>query len=394
MKGGRRKRVGRLVHEYNVLKAPRTVLPEFFGINSQDWPVRGVSAGGNGASAPSFTFGTLGTHDCSALHWAAIHTADGVYDWSKMDIAVTEMQTRGGQMYVSLYGTPAWLSQPAQSGVVAPYGHTGGGSYPTNLAKLAEFCTAMMARYNSVVRRIKYIQLWNEPENHTPFDGVAQTNEFWFGTAPEFVDTIATAYAALKAADPGVVCLSPGTYQTSAFITWNNAQGPVTGKFGRECYDWVAAHPYHGTPNYAYAGYGPTESIFQGGSRAMASALEQSGRLATTPIVVSEWGVDSASFASSAVTQAFVAETPAYRAQYYTRLLVASALNGDAMFLVFSYGNLFGNCAGDLAADTTGVVLGYQNAYNALANKTITAGTCGVDGTFHLKFSDGSTFSV
>jgi len=386
----------RLVGEYDVLARPRTITAGFFGLNSQDWPVRAVTSGGNGTTAPSFRFGTFGTHDCSALHWAALHPSDGVFNWAAMDALVAEMQTRqDGSVLFSLYGTPTWLAQPSQAGVSAPYGHLGGGSYPTDLSKLVQFCTALMTRYNGGGdRNIKYVQLWNEPENSTPFDGVASFNEFWFGTATQFVDTIATAYAALKAADPGIVCLSPGTYSAPVFTTWNNSQGPITGKFGRECYDAVAGHAYHGSPNNVYEGYGPIETINQGGLRRMRVALEDSGNQNNLDQYVTEWGIDSASYAASPKTQAFMGQTPEYRATFYTRLFVNAALRGYEVFAPFSYGNTFGNCAGNLADDPLGIELGWERAYTALVGKTIVGGTCDTFGVFRVRFSDGTVFTA
>lgn len=374
---------------------PVYVSPEFFGINSQDWPVRGVTSGGNGDHAPDFPFGSLATHDCSPLHWGSIHTADGVFNWAALDVAVAEMQSRGGDVVYSLYGTPTWLAQSGQGAQAGPYGGLGSGSYPTDLSKLASFCTALMARYNSGgVRKIKVVQLWNEPESSGGFNLTASSAKFWWGSAVQFVDTLATAYSALKAADPGVVCLSAGTYELSVFQTWATALGPVTGKYGRECFDAIALHPYHASPNSTYSTFGTLESLFLGGTKKVYQTLTACGINTSIDKYVTEWGIDSSSYAGSAITQEYTARPPEYRALYTARLLVAAALLGFKRFCFFSYGNLFGNCSGDLADDTSGVVAGLQSAYNGMAGKTIVSAQCSPSGAYLLTFSDASTYSV
>lgn len=373
----------------NTVTSPILVSNTFFGMNSQDWPVRAPTSGGNGDSAPLFTFGSIATNDCSALHWRLINTSDGVFDWSKLDLAVDACVANGGTLTYVLYGCPTWLASTG-AGVAGPYGGLGEGAYPTSLAKLTTFCATLVARYNSITRKIKAVQLFNEPENGSAFLETPNDSTFWWGTAVQYVDMLYTAYTAIKTADPGIVVLCPGTYNASTMPTWLDAQGPVTTKFGYQCFDAVAVHPYKSLPNGTFAGVGDLSTVQLGGKNKLAAVLATRG-LVNLDYYITEWGVDSTS--SSQLVIDFLASSADNRRKRTTRMLMAAARMGFKEFHPHSYGNTE-QLSGDLVDDSTGVALGYQNAVAAMSGKTIVRGGYYFDGRERLEFSDGTSLEV
>lgn len=369
---------------------------EFFGLNSQDWPARAPTSGGDGASAPAFTFGMYSTHDAStALNWGAMHTAANTINWTKLDDTVSALRAMGVTkgMY-ALHGTPTFLAQPGQAGLSAPYGPLGGGSYPTDLAQLAYFCTQFAARNAAVWGGFFVaVQVLNEPEAN---DFSGSTVGQWWGTRKQYVNYAATAYVALKAAAPAITVLSAGTYKPATLAAWSGETGDAgagVGRYGHQCYDAVALHPYWATPNHTYTGHGTLDSLSLGGVRPTRAALAQYG-LQAIDIWCTEWGLDSGGSRASptAACLAFMALPADDRRKYIARLYIGAALAGLKNFFLFSYGGPF--LSGDLVTDTTGVILGIQQAYAAMAGKTWTAGGYYTDGRAWLSFMDGSTYVV
>lgn len=357
-------------------------------MNSRDWPLRAPTSGGNGSSAPSFSFGTYSNYDCNATHWGALHTAANTINWANIDSIVTSMRAIGvnNGVYV-VYGCPTFLAQAGQAAVAGPFGGLGEGSYPTDLAQLTYFCNQFKARNAGTWGGFfTAVQLFNEPEGGN-FSGTASNLNFYWGTATQYVDMLATAYAALTGS--GVAILSPGTYSMTTFATWLAALGPVTGKYGYECFDAVASHPYHAMPNGTYAARGDFQTLSSGGIKNIKAVLQPYGKQ-NADIYFTEYGLDSS--ASTGVIAAFLASPEATRKQKISRLIMAAARSGAKSISMYSYGG--SQLVGDLATDTNGVGLGVQEAYDAISGKTIVSGGWYSDGREQLTFSDGTTYTV
>lgn len=373
------------------MSEPIAVAANFFGLNSQDWPSSG--------SAPAFTFGSYSNFDNNRTHWNRLHTAANTINWAALDAVVAALQSAGvtDGTYV-LYGTPTFLAQgypgTGQSIVNGPYSGgsvPGEGSYPTDLAQLVYFCQQFAARnastWSGFFRRV---QLFNEPEGGN-FSGAANATNFFWGTAPQYVDMLWTAYSALKAAAPSLVLLTPGTYNMTTFATWLAAAGTVNPtKSGRDCFDAVALHPYHAAPNGTYSARGDMVTLYHGGLRSAASVLAARGRTGLD-YYATEYGLDSSS--STGVVAAFLALTASERKQRMSRQIMAAARTGWKGFNLWSLGNA-NNLCGNLLTDTTGVIAGAQEAYTAIAGKTIVAGGYYPDGREWLTFADGSSYVV
>lgn len=361
-----------------------SVPASFFGINAQDWPSTG--------SAPAFSFGSYSNFDNNRTHWRTLHTASNTINWANLDAVVSALQARGVSdgTYV-LYGCPTFLAQAGQAATAGPYSGLGEGSFPTDLTQLTYFCQQFAARNASTWGGFfKRVQLFNEPEGGN-FSGVAGASNFFWGTATQYVDMLWTAYSALKAAAPSLVVLTPGTYNMTTFSTWLAASGTANPtRLGRDCFDAVALHPYHATPNPTYSGRGDFLGLFAGGITQARTVLASNGRTGLD-FYATEYGFDSSG--STGVIAAFLALPAADRKTRMSRQIMAAARSGWKSFCLWSLGNT-ANLCGDLAADTTGVIAGAQEAYAAVSGKTITAGGYYPDGREWLNFSDGTSYVV
>lgn len=365
--------------------APRLIEKNLFGLNSQDWPVRGVTSGGNGSSPPVFPFGMFSTYGCNDLHWGRLNPADGVYNWTALDTFVSAAESRGSEVLYVIAGCPTWLAQTADVARNDPWGLAGGGSVPTNLTKLQAFCTSLIGRYNSGgVRRIKYVQLFNEPQFGT------LTGYFW-GTAPQYVDMLSAAYTALVAADPQLVVISAPAIVRSEEIAWWNAIGTVSGSKGVNCFNAVGTHPYFASP-IGTSGRGGFDGLGVGGLNVLQAQLVAAGRSERLDVYATEYGLSSNS--SDGVVTEFFTRTAADRSSYVQRVFAAAAVHGLKTLCLFSYGNTYGNCIGDLVSDAEGVLNGISVAYTNMAGRTLVGWSAGLNGTITIHFGDGPPWEI
>lgn len=363
------------------VEAPIAVPAAFLGLVSQDWPALG--------QAPALAPRSLSVSDNRRTHWRNLHTAPGVIDWTTLDTVVAGARAAGIDhgLYL-LYACPTWLASTGAA-QVGPYGGLGEGAMPADLSALAAFCTAFaernLAQWGAFFR---LVQLFNEPESGA-FSGVASSTSYWWGTAAQYVDMLATAYAALHAADSTLTVLTPGTGSVATMATWLAATGPVTGKQGRECFDAVAIHPYHATPNPTYTGRGDVYGLASCGVRNIRAALTVAGR-GGVDLYATEYGFYSP--VTPAAVTAFLALPAADRRKRMARTLLSMARHGIKGVYVFSSGNV-DNLSGQLGADAAGVDAGFADGA-AVCSKTIARGGWFSDGRECIEFSDGSSVEL
>ena len=188
--------------ERTLLQAPVLVRPDFLGMHLHRWP-----QGDPVSPVPSYGYGAVRSHDYSVIlnvmWWSEIYTRDGFFDWSQMDPWVSAHQAKGRTLTYTVYGTPEWLT--SSSANQDAYGRAGAANPPRALEPLSQFITALVRRYNSPgSRAISFVEIWNEPHfAHSYAD-------FWWGSAVELASMARAIYLAAKAADAGILVLSPG----------------------------------------------------------------------------------------------------------------------------------------------------------------------------------------
>ncbi|MGE0315577.1 MAG: hypothetical protein AB7P21_28530 [Lautropia sp.] len=219
------------------MRAPVAVPAAFVGLHTHRWP---------GASAtPSYGYGTARSHnyfgDDSSLGllWYAINTADGVYDWTRMDRWVETNHAAGKRLIYTVYGTPAWCASDTR--VKDPYHQPGGDSRPRDLGCVSRFVDALVRRYNAgPTRRIQLIEIWNEPN----FEGYV----YWRDSASDLAALGRSVYRAAKAADPGIKVLWPAFVEWyTAPVVWkdNLAYGNAPDGAGGVGKDWADGFAFH-----------------------------------------------------------------------------------------------------------------------------------------------------
>ncbi|MFN8484706.1 MAG: O-antigen ligase family protein [Anaerolineae bacterium] len=134
--------------------------------------------------------------------WAAVEPTPGAYDWAALDRVVDAASQRGLGVVLTLAGAPAWARKPLDAG--AP------GALPADPATYARFVAEVVSRYRG---RVAAIQVWDSPNL-----SIGPNREH---VQPrQYVALLKAAYAAAKAADPGVIVLggglAPTTENTSA----------------------------------------------------------------------------------------------------------------------------------------------------------------------------------
>lgn len=151
-------------------------------------------------------------HDSAGCEWFAINTANGVYNWTKLDAFVAAVGANSWTYVV--WGTPLWASaRPAE---VSPYYPTASRAEPASMASLATFITALCNRYVGLAR----IEIWNEPD----------LPEWYSGTVATFVTLAQTVYSAAKAVRGGIDVIGPGhvEYLNTWFAQFLAAGGAAT----------------------------------------------------------------------------------------------------------------------------------------------------------------------
>lgn len=189
-----------------ITASPVTVPANFMGLT-----VENVGCGTNTATPPWSCGVAYGVHRLlgQGTYWAEIETSDGVFNWTKMDAAVTAAVAAGKDVMWNVAYTPGFHSSKATAkrssgastaGWSAPPADIAGTlqAYPSlNSAKWARFVTAAVQRYAG---RIKYYVMWNEP-NYRTYSTASQANApcgNWFedsDTTPSDLTTPLTSVA-------------------------------------------------------------------------------------------------------------------------------------------------------------------------------------------------------
>jgi hypothetical protein len=145
---------------------------------------------------PATRFGTLRLWD-SGTSWTSLEPLKGVWNWQPLDIWVAAAeQHRVPDILLTLGQTPAWASSNPD---IVNYVGAGAPAPPADIQDWRDYITAVAQRYKG---RIRYYEIWNEPNDNT----------YYTGTVAELAQLTAEAYTILKAVDPGNTVLSPAAY--------------------------------------------------------------------------------------------------------------------------------------------------------------------------------------
>ncbi len=155
------------------------------------------------AHFPTVPFGALRLWT-SEVGWALIETAPNHYDWTKLDFYLSEAKTHNKELLYTFGQVPSWAVPPADSMNPSAFGNTGAASPPADVgsgdATFKAFVTAVVQHsLASTTGKIKYYELWNEPD----------LMGTWQGTASQLVTMGRDAYTIIHALDPNALVIGP-----------------------------------------------------------------------------------------------------------------------------------------------------------------------------------------
>lgn len=177
---------------------------------------------------PALSYGTVRSWDVSpGLAWADINTSAGVYDFTTLDQFLAMSQSRGADVIYTFGRTPLWASsKKATTGSYAP----GQCAPATSMTDWDNFVTAIATHAKG---RIKYWELWDEPNNPGTY----------CGDMPTLITMVQHAYQITKQIDPTATVLSPSSSSSGgpAWMSWFLNSG------GGQYFDVLAIHGYWST---------------------------------------------------------------------------------------------------------------------------------------------------
>lgn len=166
---------------------------------------------------PSDQFGTLRLWD-SGVDWHEINTSQGTYNWTNFDKWMTLAQQHNLEVVYTFGRVPNWAN--GGKGTTIP---------PSNMQYWDDFVRAVVTRSAG---RVKYWEIWNEPNDTHFYNGDLQT----------LLTMAQHAQQIIKSIDPNAIILTPSPTWTSTapyqwMTTWLQSGG---GNYA----DIIAFHGY------------------------------------------------------------------------------------------------------------------------------------------------------
>ncbi len=177
---------------------------------------------------PALSFGTMRSWDVNpGVAWFDLNPSAGVYNFSALDQFLAVSQGRGTDVIYTFGRTPLWAS--SKKGTAGSYS-VGQCAPATSITDWDNFVTAIATHAKG---RIKYWELWDEPNNPGTY----------CGDMPTLMTMVQHAYQITKQIDPTSVVLSPSTSSTGgpAWMSWFLNMG------GGQYFDVLAVHGYWST---------------------------------------------------------------------------------------------------------------------------------------------------
>jgi hypothetical protein len=186
----------------------------------------GVQVYGTGASLAEKVSQTGAAWIRIPLDWASIepvNTAPQQYTWSKeMDTLLAELSAQNVVAILTLSNNPVWAAN-----------YPGGPVAPLAAGELVQFMQAVVRRYGAPPYNVKHWEMYNEPDNGSPWFA-DDPGYGYFGQQPEaYVDMLRLVYTPIKAIDPDAQVVLGGL----AYDGWSDST--TGGPFERDFLDKV-----------------------------------------------------------------------------------------------------------------------------------------------------------
>ena len=177
-----------------------------------------------GAAMPSFEFGSWRLWD-ARVAWPDLEPQKGKWRFDALDRQVSLAAGMGVEVVLPLGLSPTWASaRPTEASGYRP----GFAAEPASLADWRNYVRTVVTRYKG---RVKYFEIWNEPNSRN----------FFSGTLQSMVDLTCGAYQVIKEVNPNAKVVSPAATNKDAGLDWLEQ---FLSSGGSKCVDVVGFHFY------------------------------------------------------------------------------------------------------------------------------------------------------
>ncbi|MBA3916146.1 MAG: Ig-like domain-containing protein [Acidobacteriales bacterium] len=336
-----------------------TAIPaSYFGMHIQNvsnWPSANIGALAKG----------IGTS------WNYMEPSPGVYKWALLDGYVNAALSRNIDVVHTFYGVPQWAAS-ATANCQTPATTVQCSGPPANPQDLYDYVTQVVTRY---VGRIKYYELWNEPNN----------TKSWKRTVAAMATQSQAVYNIIKSIDPNALVITPGA---------------ATGADNPTQSGWMRMYLLDGGASFAdvsswhaYPKVFPTNtcpqtldcagSLLVSQAAAMTSVLNSNG-MAGKPVFVTEggWGQD--------VTLPDFTQEAAYVSRWH--ILLASS--GVTRAYWYAWGGTNWGTMFDPGISIRPSGTAYEQLENWLTGAAVTPCSVGLDGTWTCSIGRGNGYQA
>lgn len=183
-----------------------------------------MHAADNGVAWPAVPFGAWRLWDAHVT-WKDLEPEPGRWNFDRLDRYLAMAELTRTELLLPLALTPRWASsRPAESSAYGP-GHA---AEPRDLADWVRHVETTARRYRG---RIAAYEIWNEPN----------AEGFFSGDVASMVRLACAAHAAIKAADPQAIVVSPAATRGMAGAEWLDR---FLAAGGKACVDAIGFHFY------------------------------------------------------------------------------------------------------------------------------------------------------
>jgi hypothetical protein len=241
--------------------------------------------------------------------WGDIETANGVYNWSTLNKFVADAQSHGVDLIYTFLGVPRWASSNPNDATCSSW--NGACDPPSDLnsdgtGSNAQWDTFVSAIATQVGTKVKYWELWDEPNSANYANPKTWTTAQWIRMAQDMRQIILSI-------NPNAVIVSPGTIPGVSWLTSFLAAG------GGQYVNVIAFHGYANPPESVVSLITPVQAAMQAGGAGSLPLWNTEGG----------WGLNTA------------LSDPNMQAGSVARLYLLNAANGVARF--YWYGWDFSN---------------------------------------------------
>lgn len=197
-----------------------SIAPSYFGLT--------INSIGQQTPWPELEF--AGVRLWGSIYWAEINPAPGVYNWAKFDAILEAADHHHVDVIFNLAYTPRWAASAKDA---EPFFSRGASSPPADIKYWEDFIQAAVKR---AAGRIRYWEVWNEPEDP----------KYYSGDVATMVRLQQRAYEIIKGIDSSLMVLTPSCTGTADGLRW---QAAFLAAGGGRYADILSFHGYWDDPN-------------------------------------------------------------------------------------------------------------------------------------------------